>query len=82
MVFFKKYDILSSTRLFRPDTRRRKERGAFLVDHSFDVLIAGAGYAGAVAARILAEAGKRVLVVERRSHIGETPTTAWTAPVC
>ena len=70
MVFFKKYDILSSTRLFRLDDRRRKERGAFLVDHSFDVLIAGAGYAGAVTARVLAEAGKRVLVVERRSHIG------------
>ena len=41
-----------------------------MVDHSFDVLIAGAGYAGAVTARVLAEAGKRVLVVERRSHIG------------
>ena len=41
-----------------------------MVDHSFDVFIAGAGYAGSVAARVLAEAGKRVLVVERRSHIG------------
>ena len=30
----------------------------------------GAGYAGAVAARALAEQGKRVLVLERRPHIG------------
>lgn len=37
---------------------------------SFDVLAVGAGYAGAVAARALAERGKRVLVLERRPHIG------------
>ena len=37
---------------------------------SFDVLAVGAGYAGAVAARALAEQGKRVLVLERRPHIG------------
>ena len=37
---------------------------------SFDVLIAGAGYAGAVCARALAEGGKRVLVLERRPHVG------------
>ena len=37
---------------------------------TFDVLTAGAGYAGAVAARALAEQGKRVLVLERRPHIG------------
>ena len=35
-----------------------------------DVLIVGAGYAGAVAARALADRGKRVLVLERRSHVG------------
>ncbi|NCB64059.1 MAG: UDP-galactopyranose mutase [Clostridia bacterium] len=36
-----------------------------------DCLIIGAGYAGAVAARELAERGeKRVLVLERRDHIG------------
>lgn len=37
---------------------------------NFDALIVGAGYAGAVCARQLAEGGKRVLVLERRSHIG------------
>ena len=40
------------------------------MEHTFDILVAGAGYAGAVAARVLAEAGKRVLVLERRPHIG------------
>ena len=37
---------------------------------NFDALIIGAGYAGAVAARQLAEAGRQVLVLERRDHIG------------
>ena len=35
----------------------------------YDVLVVGVGYAGAVAARALAEKGKRVLVLERRSHV-------------
>ena len=35
-----------------------------------DILIVGAGYAGAAAARALADRGKRVLVLERRSHVG------------
>jgi UDP-galactopyranose mutase len=34
-----------------------------------DVLIVGAGFAGAVTARNLAEAGKTVLVIDRRPHI-------------
>ena len=38
---------------------------------AYDVLILGAGYAGAVAARRLAEdGGKKVLVLERRNHVG------------
>lgn len=37
----------------------------------YDVIIAGAGTAGAVAARMLAEEkGKKVLVLERREHVG------------
>ena len=35
-----------------------------------DYLIVGAGFAGATCARVLAEAGKRVLVIDKRSHIG------------
>ncbi len=43
---------------------------AFNADN-YDVIVVGAGFAGAVAARELAErAGKRVAIIERRSHIG------------
>ncbi len=37
---------------------------------NYDYLIVGAGYAGAVCARQLADAGKKVLVLDKRSHIG------------
>lgn len=40
------------------------------MNHTFDVLVVGAGYAGAVCARALAEGGRRVLVLERRPHVG------------
>lgn len=40
------------------------------LEEKFDVLAVGAGYAGAVSARALADQGKRVLVLERRDHIG------------
>jgi len=40
------------------------------LEKHYDVWVAGAGYAGAVAARALAEKGKSVLVLERRDHIG------------
>lgn len=36
----------------------------------YDVIIAGAGYAGAVSGRALAEKGKKVLILEEREHIG------------
>jgi len=36
----------------------------------YDVLVVGAGFAGAVCAERLASAGKRVLVIDRRAHIG------------
>ena len=40
------------------------------MEREFDVLAAGAGFAGAVSARALAEKGRRLLVLERRDHIG------------
>ena len=40
------------------------------MEKHFDVLAAGAGFAGAVSARALAEKGRRVLVLERRDHVG------------
>jgi UDP-galactopyranose mutase len=36
----------------------------------YDVLVVGAGFAGSVCAERLACAGKRVLVIDRRSHVG------------
>jgi len=41
-----------------------------MVDFKMDVLIVGCGLCGAVIARELAEAGKRVVVWERRDHTG------------
>jgi UDP-galactopyranose mutase len=35
-----------------------------------DVLVIGAGFAGATLARAMADAGKKVLLLEKRSHIG------------
>ena len=46
------------------------ERMDLILERPYDIWIAGAGYAGAVSARALAERGKRVLVLERRDHIG------------
>lgn len=36
----------------------------------FDVVVVGAGLSGSTAARMLAEAGYKVLVIERRKHVG------------
>ena len=45
-----------------------KKDGEF--DMNYNSIIVGAGFAGAVAARALAEAGRRVLVLEKHDHIG------------
>ena len=46
-------------------------KGGNLMDTHFDCLVIGAGYAGSVAAREMAErGGRRVLVLERRGHVG------------
>ena len=37
---------------------------------SYDVIVIGAGFAGATAANLLARLGKQVLVIEKRDHIG------------
>src|SRR4051812_12093622 len=37
---------------------------------SFDYLIVGAGFAGSVCARQLADAGKHVLLIDQRDHVG------------
>lgn len=37
---------------------------------TYDYLIVGAGFAGSVMARQLADAGKRVLIIDKRDHIG------------
>ena len=36
----------------------------------YDVIVVGCGLSGAVAAREMAEKGKKVLILERRNHIG------------
>ena len=48
----------------------RPRRISAAPEASYDYLVVGAGFAGAVCAERLASAGKRVLVVDRRSHIG------------
>lgn len=36
----------------------------------YDFIIVGSGFAGAVCARVLADSGKKILVLERRPHVG------------
>ena len=41
-----------------------------MTQQNFDFLIVGAGFSGSVCARQLAEAGQRVLIVDKRDHVG------------
>ena len=45
-------------------------KSEFFMKNRYDAVIVGAGYAGSVCARVLAEGGRRVLLLERRDHIG------------
>jgi UDP-galactopyranose mutase len=40
------------------------------LSETYDFLVAGAGFAGAACAERLASSGRRILVVDRRPHIG------------
>lgn len=55
----------------RRAAQRRRENASGAAGRPYDVIIAGAGFAGSVLAeRLAAEGGKRVLLCDRRPHIG------------
>jgi UDP-galactopyranose mutase len=59
-------DNLARQRLLAAE---RWNRGANMANQ-YDVLVVGSGLAGSTAARLLAERGKSVLVLEQKNHIG------------
>jgi len=55
----------------RARTDKMIQRAPKISEKKFDYLIVGAGFAGSVLAeRLAADAGKQVLVIDRRTHIG------------
>ena len=44
-----------------------------MTDKNYDVVIVGAGISGAILAKVLGEAGKRVLILEAGDAAGTTP---------
>ena len=51
-------------------TRMAKPRHGHGIARQYDVMVVGAGFAGSVLAERLASSGRRVLLVDRREHIG------------
>ena len=50
--------------------RRWSSTSSSAVSDSYDTLVVGAGYAGAIMAeRLTSQLGQRVLVIDRRDHI-------------
>jgi UDP-galactopyranose mutase len=65
-------DLIAAV-IAQADARRIVSPGVWPAAHDkpYDVLVVGAGFAGAVMAeRLAADGGMRVLVIDRRSHIG------------
>lgn len=63
--------LLRSSKLrATPELKLHGSSNGRLVKMGLDVLVVGAGFAGSVVAERLANAGKRVLVIDRRMHIG------------
>jgi flavin-dependent dehydrogenase len=51
------------------------------MDHSYDVIVIGSGFAGPVAARLCAESGLRTLMIERSDQVGEKVISGLTIPI-
>src|ERR1700710_3126990 len=65
--------IQGSDQMKAQDTELRRAGRAATVDggHGFDTLVVGAGFAGSVLAeRLASQLGQRVLIVDKRPHIG------------
>jgi flavin-dependent dehydrogenase len=51
------------------------------MDHDYDIIVIGSGFAGPVAARLCAEKGLKTLMIERSEQVGEKVISGLTIPV-